>query len=47
MSFKPMIVPFGDSALLVQLGDEFKLAINQRVHALAKRYGANVGPHSS
>jgi KipI family sensor histidine kinase inhibitor len=35
MSFKPKVVPFGDSALLVQLGDEIDFAINQRVHALA------------
>ncbi len=32
---KPKIVPLGDSALLVQLGDEIDLTINQRVHALA------------
>lgn len=32
---KPAIVPLGDSALLVQLGDEIDLTINQRVHALA------------
>ena len=32
---KPKIVPLGDSALLVQLGDEIDLRINQRVHALA------------
>ena len=35
MTFKPEIVPLGDSALLVQFGDEIELAINQRVHALA------------
>lgn len=35
MQFKPGIVPLGDSSLLVQLGDEIDLAINQRVHALA------------
>jgi KipI family sensor histidine kinase inhibitor len=35
MSFKPKIVPLGDSSLLVQLGDEIDLAVNQRVHALA------------
>lgn len=29
------IVPLGDSAVLVQLGDEIDLTINQRVHALA------------
>jgi inhibitor of KinA len=35
MPFKPKIVPLGDSSLLIQLGDEIDLAINQRVHALA------------
>lgn len=33
---KPRIVPLGDSAVLVQLGDEIDLTINQRVHTLAK-----------
>ena len=32
---KPGIVPLGDSAVLVQLGDEIELTINWRVHALA------------
>lgn len=32
---KPRIVTLGDSALLVQLGDEIDIQINQRVHALA------------
>jgi inhibitor of KinA len=35
MRFKPKIVPLGDSALLVQLGDEIDITINQRVHALS------------
>lgn len=35
MSFKPTIVPLGDSALLVQLGEEIDLAVNQKVHTLA------------
>jgi len=35
MTFKPKIVPLGDSALLVRLGDEIDITINQRVHALA------------
>ena len=35
MSFKSKLVPLGDSALLVQLGDEIDLTLNQRVHALA------------
>ena len=32
---KPRIVPLGDSAVLIQLGDEIDLTINQRVHTLA------------
>jgi inhibitor of KinA len=35
MTFKPKIVPVGDSAVLVQFGDEIVLTTNQRVHALA------------
>ena len=35
MHFKPRIVSLGDSSLLIQLGEEIDLAINQRVHALA------------
>ena len=35
MQFKPRMVPLGDSSLIVQLGDEIDLAVNQRVHALA------------
>lgn len=35
MILKPKIVPLGDSALLVQLGDNINLATNRRVHALA------------
>jgi KipI family sensor histidine kinase inhibitor len=35
MTFKPKIVPVGDSAVLIQLGDEIDVTINQRVHALA------------
>lgn len=35
MKFKPKIVPAGDAAVLVQLGDEIDIAINQHVHALA------------
>jgi inhibitor of KinA len=35
MSFKPKIVPLGDSALLVQLGEEIDLVTNRRVHDLA------------
>jgi KipI family sensor histidine kinase inhibitor len=35
MIFKPKIVPLGDSALLVQLGDEIDITIYQRVHALS------------
>ena len=32
---RPRILPLGDSALLVKLGDEIDITINQRVHALA------------
>jgi KipI family sensor histidine kinase inhibitor len=35
MKFKPKIVSMGDSAVLVQFGDEIDIAINQHVHALA------------
>ena len=35
MTFKPKIVPAGDSALLVQFGNEIDLITNQRVQALA------------
>jgi KipI family sensor histidine kinase inhibitor len=35
MTFKPKILPVGDSAVLVELGDEIDIPINQRVHALA------------
>lgn len=32
---KPKLAPLGDSALLVQLGDEIDITINRRVHALS------------
>ena len=35
MTFQPKIVPAGDSALLVQFGNEIDLITNQRVQALA------------
>ena len=35
MMLKPKIVPLGDSAVLIQLGDEIDISTNQRVHALA------------
>ncbi|MEP7134131.1 MAG: 5-oxoprolinase subunit PxpB [Chloroflexota bacterium] len=35
MHFKPRITALGDSAVLIQLGEEIDVAINQRVHALA------------
>ena len=35
MTFKPILLPLGDSALLVQLGDEIDIAVNRRVHTLA------------
>jgi KipI family sensor histidine kinase inhibitor len=41
MSAKPKIVPLGDSALLVQFGDEIDITINQRVHALAALVAAS------
>ena len=35
MTSRPRIVPLGDSALLVKLGDEIDVTINQQVHAFA------------
>jgi KipI family sensor histidine kinase inhibitor len=35
MHFKPRIVALGDSAILIQLGEDIDPAINRRVHALA------------
>jgi len=35
MTVKPEIIPLGDSALLVQLGDEIDINVNRRVHTLA------------
>jgi KipI family sensor histidine kinase inhibitor len=35
MTFQPKIAPLGDSALLVQLGDEIDLTVNRHVHNLA------------
>jgi KipI family sensor histidine kinase inhibitor len=35
MKPKPKIVPLGDSALLIQFGEEIDFTVNQRVHALA------------
>ncbi len=32
--FKPRIAPLGDSAVLIQLGDEIDPVVNRRVHAL-------------
>ena len=40
MTFQPIILPLGDSALLVQLGDEIDIAVNRRVHTLAALIGA-------
>jgi KipI family sensor histidine kinase inhibitor len=31
---KPLLIPFGDSALLIKFGDQIDLSINQRVHSL-------------
>jgi len=36
MQAKPRIVPLGDSSVLVQLGEEIDLTVNQRVHMLAR-----------
>lgn len=36
---KPRILPLGDSAILVRLGDEIDFGVNQRVHALADLIG--------
>ena len=36
---KPRIVPLGDSTVLVQLGAEIDLTVNQRVHTLANLIG--------
>lgn len=41
MTFKPTIVPLGDSALLVRLGDEIDLGINRQVHGLAAALDAD------
>src|SRR5687768_12233898 len=35
MPFKPRLLPLGDSSLLIELGQEIDLTVNQRVHALA------------
>ena len=35
MTFKPEILPLGDSVLLVRLGEEIDVNINKRVHALS------------
>ena len=35
MSSSPRIVPFGDAALLVVLGDTVDVELNRRAHALA------------
>ena len=34
MTFRPKLLPLGDSSVLIQLGDEIDLPINRRVHAL-------------
>lgn len=41
MTFKPGIVPLGDSALLVQFGEEIDLAVNRSVHMLASLLDAS------
>jgi inhibitor of KinA len=37
MTFQPKIVPLGDSAVLIQLGNKIDLILNQQVHTLAAR----------
>jgi inhibitor of KinA len=44
MTFNRKIMPLGDSAVLVQLGDEIELATNQRVHALANLIDMSSAP---
>lgn len=41
MTFQPKVVPLGDSALLVQLGDELDIVINQYVHNLVSLINAS------
>jgi len=41
MTFKPILVPLGDAALLVQMGDEIDLVTNRRIHALASLIDTN------
>ena len=38
---KPNLVPFGDSALLIQFGDEVDPLLNQRVHSLDRLIAAD------
>ena len=35
MHFNPRLLPLGDSSLLIQLGEEIDLTVNQSIHALA------------
>jgi inhibitor of KinA len=42
----PRILRFGDSAVLVELGDRIDPAINARVHRLARQMEEQVGPTS-
>src|SRR5215211_8128767 len=35
MTFQPILLPLGDSALLVQFGEEIDITVNRRVHTLA------------
>ena len=41
MTFKLKIVPLGDSALLIQLGDEIDITVNRQVHTLAALVAAS------
>lgn len=38
------VIPFGDAALLIELGDRISLAANRRVRALAERVQAELSP---
>ena len=40
---QPSIVPFGEAALLVRLGERVDPLINERVHALAEMVGRERG----
>jgi inhibitor of KinA len=43
MNSFPRFIPAGDSALLVQLGEQIDLSLNRRLHALAQRLNGIAG----